>query len=90
MQYKDIAFAKFGIVNELEKLNKVEVPLFMRWGNVNEMILQDADKLSEIVNEIVKNGKKDIFYIDGADHGYTDKEDVVAKEISNFLRINNG
>ena len=37
---KDIDFARYGNDNQLEKLNNIEIPLFMRWGNDNEMIAQ--------------------------------------------------
>ena len=37
---KDIDFAGYGRDNKLEKLNNIDVPLFMRWGNDKEMILQ--------------------------------------------------
>lgn len=70
---------------EFEELNQIDVPIFMRWGNVNEMIEQDAKILSEMMNLKVKNPNKDIGYIDGADHGYSDKEDVLAEQIMNFI-----
>ena len=71
---KDIDFANYGKDNELEKLNNIQVPLFMRWGNDNEMIIQQADELSTMVNNIITNENKNIDYIDGANHSYTGKE----------------
>lgn len=82
---KEIDFAKYGEDLELEKLNNIEDPLFMRWGNNHEMIIQKADELVELLSNIIKNEKKDIDYIDGADHGYTDKEDILAKQIVEFI-----
>ena len=38
-----------------------------------------------ILKDEVKNSKKNINYIDGADHGYTGKEEVLATEIVKFL-----
>lgn len=69
----------------LDKLNNITVPLFMRWGNVNELILEDAKVYSERVNKIVENEQKDIGYIDGADHSYHCKEDELASQIVTFL-----
>ena len=68
-----------------DKLNNIDVPLFMRWGNNNEMIEQDADELIAMLNTKVNNKFKNINYIDGADHGYSKKEEVLAKEIVDFL-----
>ena len=78
---KEIDFAQYGRDNKLEKLNNIDVPLFMRWGNDNEMIIQKADELVEMLNKIIKNPNKDINYIDGADHGYSGKEEILAEEI---------
>lgn len=70
---------------EFKELNSIDVPLFMRWGNVNEMIEQDAKQLVELVSSKINNSKKDINYIDGADHSYTGKEEVLANQIVKFL-----
>ena len=85
---KDIDFAKYGYDNKLEKLNNIKVPLFMRWGNENEMIIQKADELVKIVNNIITNPNKDINYIEGADHGYTGKEEELSKQIIKFIKNN--
>lgn len=82
---KDIDFANYGKDNELEKLNNIQVPLFMRWGNDNEMIIQQADELSTMVNNIITNENKNIDYIDGANHSYTGKEKELAKQIVEFV-----
>lgn len=70
---------------ELSKINNIDVPLFMRWGNINELILEDAKTYSEKIDNIVKNHQKDISYIDGADHGYHNKETKLANEIIKFV-----
>lgn len=83
---KDIDFVKYSEESyDFKELNNIDVPLFMRWGNVNEMIEQPADELVLILNKKVLNNVKDINYIDGADHGYTGKEEILASEIVNFL-----
>lgn len=87
---KEIDFASYGNDNKLEKLNNIDVPLMLRWGNQNEMILQKADELVEIVNNAISNENKDINYIDGADHGYTDKREVLAEQILEFIKKNKG
>ena len=83
---KKIDFAQYGKDKELAKLNNIEVPLFMRWGNDNEMILQKADELVTIVSNSILNDKKDIDYIDGANHSYEGKEEILAKQIIEFIK----
>ena len=82
---KDIDFARYGNDNQLEKLNNIEIPLFMRWGNDNEMIAQKAEELVTILNNIITNPNKDIDYIDCANHGYDGKEEILAEEIIKFV-----
>ena len=83
---KEIDFARYGRDNELEKLNNIKAPLFMRWGNENEMILQKADELVSMVSNLIQNENKDINYIDGANHSYNEKEETLAKEIIEFIK----
>ena len=87
---KDIDFAQYGRDNKLEELNNIDIPLFMRWGNDNEMIIQKADELVEMLNKIIKNPNKDINYIDGADHGYSGKEEILAEQIIEFCARGDG
>ena len=62
----------------------------MRWGNQKEMIEQPANELVDLINKKILNNKKDIDYIDGANHGYNDKEEELSYQIVNFLKnINN-
>lgn len=82
---KQIDFARYGRDDKLEKLNNIDVPLFMRWGNDKEMILQKAEELVVLVDNIIQNPKKDIDYIDGANHGYEDKEEELAEQIIKFI-----
>ena len=85
--YQNIDFARYERKDDdFEVLNKINVPLFMRWGNVNEIIKQDAKDLSDFMNNKIKNLNKDINYIDGADHSYWDKEEQLAEEINIFLK----
>lgn len=86
IENKDIDFAKFSDQNyNYEKLNNITVPLFMRWGNKRELIIQKADELCKMLKEKIKNDKLDIGYIDGADHSYTENEEILANEIQHFL-----
>ena len=85
--FKNIDFARYYDKEyDYQELNNINVPLFMRWGNVNEMIEQNADDLVRMLNFKIYNRKKDINFIDGADHGYTGKYDILADEIIEFLR----
>ena len=79
---KKIDFANFGDNrSSFKELNNIKVPLFMRWGNVNELIFQDAGELVNFMNEKIKNSNKNISYIKGANHNYTGKEEELGKEI---------
>ena len=87
---KKIDFAKFGDNRTtFKELNNIKVPLFMRWGNVNELIFQSADELVEKLNEKIKNKNKDISYINGANHNYTGKEEELGDQIVEFIKKNN-
>lgn len=82
---KEINFARYSEDNEFEKLNNIDCPIMMRWGNNNEMILQKTDELVNMLNEKIANNKKDISYIDGADHGYHEREEILAEQILKFI-----
>ena len=86
--YQDINFANFGEDKELRILNNIDVPLFMRWGNINEMIVQMPEELVDIVNNTITNPNKDIYYIDGANHSYERKEEELAKQVIAFINKN--
>ncbi len=81
-----IDFAKYDEDIEFKELNNIDTPLFMRWGNNNEMITQEASELVEKMNNIITNKNKDIDYIDGADHGYSQKEHLLAEQIIQFIK----
>ena len=49
------------------------------------MIIQQADELSTMVNNIITNENKNIDYIDGANHSYTGKEKELAEQIVEFV-----
>ena len=84
---KKIDFAKFGDNRTtFKELNNITVPLFMRWGNLNELIFQGADELVQKLNEKIKNENKDISYIAGANHNYTGKEEELGEQIVNFIK----
>ena len=83
---KDIDFARFGDKDyNFKELNNIQIPLFLRWGNVHDLVLQNLSNLIEILKSKIQNEKLDIGYIDGADHGYTGKEETLAKEIISFI-----
>lgn len=84
---KEIDFAKYSEPNySFPELNAILVPLFMRWGTDREMILQKASDLVEYMKDKIQNKQVDISYINGANHSYTGKEDILAKQIQKFLR----
>lgn len=83
---QDINFAQYQNKEfEFDELNNIKTPLFMRWGNNKELISLPAKDIVNICNEKIYNNNKDINYIDGATHNYVGKEDILAREIYNFL-----
>lgn len=76
-------------LNEYDQLKNVDIPLFMRWGNVHELIKERAEEHVKNVSSIINNDKKDINYIDGANHSYDGKEEQLAEEIKIFLQNSN-
>jgi len=84
---KDIDFARFHDKDyDFKELNNIQVPLFLRWGNVYELVIQNLDELVEFLKLKINNDKLDINYIDGADHGYTGKEEILASQIIEFIK----
>lgn len=84
---EDINFAQYSNLEyKYEYLNNIEIPLFMRWGNNKELIMQNAEDLSKELRLKINNKKSDINYIDGADHSYTNKEIELAEEIKKFMQ----
>ena len=84
---KDIDFARFWDKDyNFKELNNIQIPLFLRWGNVHDLVVQNLDDLIEFLKSKIQNEKLDIGYIDGADHGYTGREETLAKEIISFIR----
>ena len=87
----NIDFARYSKDDDnFEVLNNINIPIFMRWGNVYEMIIRDAINQVKFVNSKINNINKDINYIDGADHSYSGKEEILSEHIYTFLnKINN-
>ena len=84
---EEIDFAQYSKKDdEFEILNKINIPLFIRWGDTNELIDLEAKELVEFMKKKIQNDKKDIGYIEGADHTYSEKEKQLAKEICSLLQ----
>lgn len=73
-------------INEYKVISNIEKPLFMRWGTENEMIIQKPEELVKLCLSYIKHKNKDIGFIQGADHGYGGKEEILAKQIINFVK----
>lgn len=89
--YQNIDFARFSEKEyEFKELNNIKVPLMLRWGNIKEMILQKPEEICNNLKEKISNNQLDIGYIEGGNHSYRGKEEILAQEIKNFLeKINN-
>lgn len=82
----EINFAKYSDeAYNFDKLNNIKVPLFIRWGNVRELIVQSADEVVEIIKNKVKKPNLNVGYIDGADHSFSNKEKEVIEQILKFI-----
>ena len=86
IENEDIDFAKFSDKTyDFRKINNIKVPLLMRWGNNKELIIQKADELCKELKTRINNSELNIGYIDGADHSYNGKEEILANEIKEFI-----
>lgn len=87
IENEDINFARFSDnLYDFKELNNIKVPLFMRWGDTKELIVQGANELCEFLKTKISNTKLDIGYIEGANHNYLKKEQILAKEIYEFIK----
>ncbi len=85
--YQQIDFAKFSDKEyNYKEINNIKAPLMLRWGNVKEMILQKPEDLCKKLKDKITNNKLDIGFIEGGNHNYRGKEEILAKEIKNFLK----
>lgn len=86
IENEDIDFAKFSDKTyDFKEINNIKMPLFMRWGNNKELIVQKADELCKDLKTKINNLELNIGYIDGADHSYNGKEEILANEIKEFI-----
>ena len=83
---QDIDFINIEKDPSLEKLNNIDIPFFMRWGTENDMIIMSAPEYVRIVRESLQGKNCDIDYIQGADHGYHNKEKELAEQIMEFIK----
>jgi len=82
---EDIDFARFSDKEyDFKEINNINIPLFLRWGE-KDLVVQELDDLIELLKFKINNESLDISYIRDTDHGYTNKEDVLGKEIEEFL-----
>ncbi len=83
----DIDFAKFGNEeDDFKVLNSFKIPLFFRWGNVNEIMVLPVEKQIDFIKRKIKNEHLDVNYIDGANHSYYGKEKELAEQIASFIK----
>ncbi len=82
---ESIQFANYSEKSNFKELNNISIPLFMRWGNLQELIVQDAEELCNLLRKKITNPKLDVGYIEGANHNYSGKEIELAKQINIFI-----
>lgn len=82
---EDIDFARFSDKEyDFKEINNINIPLLLRWGEI-DLVIQKLDELIEFLKLKINNNRLDIGYIKDTDHGYTNKEEVLGKEIVKFL-----
>lgn len=84
--YQRIDFARYHDKEyDFKELNMVNVPLFMRWGTDRELIIEKPEEITKLLNNKIVNPKKDINFIEGANHSYNGMEDIVGEQLINFI-----
>ena len=82
---EEIDFARFSDeAYNFKELNNITIPLFLRWGE-KDLVIQNLEELIQFLKEKIINNKLDIGYIKDTDHGYTNKESKLGKEIVKFI-----
>lgn len=82
----DLNFPKFtDKESSFNELNAIKCPLFMRYGNDNELIALSANEVVNILKIKINNKNIDIDYIDGANHSFKGKELLLTKQIFEFI-----
>jgi pimeloyl-ACP methyl ester carboxylesterase len=69
----------------MDMVEKIEEPLFMRYGNINETLVQEPETVARMIKQRLNKKNIDIGVINGADHSYHGKEEILAKEYADFL-----
>ena len=84
---EDIDFARFSDKEyDFKEINNLKIPLFLRWGE-KDLVIQSLDELIEFLKSKINNSKLDIDYIKDTDHGYSNKEEILGKEIVKFINM---
>ena len=85
---KDINFARFSDKEyDFKEINNIDIPLFLRWGEI-DLVIQSLNELIDFLKIKINNSRLDIGYIKETDHGYSNKEEVLGKEIVEFINVN--
>lgn len=83
---EELNFARYSDKNyDFKELKLIKIPLFLRWGTVNEFIEQKPEDLKYLLTRKLENDNLDINFIDGADHNYHEKEEKLVGQIIDFL-----
>jgi len=72
----------------VENLNKIKEPLFMRFGTINEYLIDNSSNTASLILENITKNNVDISYIEEADHSYHGKEQKLINEYIEFLKNN--
>ena len=87
---KEFDFARYSDKEyDFNELNMIEVPLFMRWGTDRELLIEKPEEIVERLNSKITNTRKDINFIEGANHSYNGMESVVGDQLIDFIKRNN-
>ncbi len=82
---ENIDFARYSKEDdEFKVLNSIEIPIFMRWGE-DELIQKSAKEQVGFMRVKLRNPDHNLWYVEGANHSYKGKEDVLADEIREYI-----
>lgn len=82
---ENIDFARYSKEDdEFNVLNSIEIPIFMRWGE-DELIQKSAKEQVGFMRVKLRNPDHNLWYVEGANHSYKGKEDVLADEIREYI-----
>lgn len=74
-------------IDDYNMVSCIDIPVFMRWGTDNEMVVHEPEELIKLVSGKIHHNNKDINCIYGANHSYDNYEEKLSEEIIKFTKF---